>query len=86
MFRAIWKAEFYFKAIMFGYKLKLSDSLLKKLTIASEILGAASVEEFALKVLESEADRVIANTGSQEASAADVEDIANKLKGLGYLE
>jgi len=71
---------------MFGSKLKISDDVLKKVRIASEIIGAASVDEFASKVLETEAERIIASTGNREASAADVEDIANKLKGLGYLE
>jgi len=71
---------------MFGSKLKISDAILKKARIASEIIGAASVDEFVAKVLETESDRIIASTGNREASAADVEDIANKLKGLGYLE
>jgi len=71
---------------MFGSKLKISDDILKKVRIASEIIGAASIDEFAAKVLETEADRIIATTGNREASQADVDDIANKLKGLGYLE
>ena len=71
---------------MFGSKLKISDDILKKVRIASEIIGAASVEEFASKILETESDKIIASTGNRDASAADIEDIANKLKGLGYLE
>ena len=71
---------------MFGAKLKISDEILKKVRIASEIIGAASMDEFAAKVLETEADKIIATTGNREASQADVDDIANKLKGLGYLE
>jgi len=71
---------------MFGSKLKISDDILKKVRIASEIIGAASMDEFAAKVLETEADKIIASTGNREASQADVDDIANKLKGLGYLE
>jgi hypothetical protein len=71
---------------MFGSKLKISDDILKKVRIASEIIGAASIEEFAAKILETESDRIIASTGNREATAQEVEDIANKLKGLGYLE
>lgn len=71
---------------MFGSKLKISDDIIKKVRIASEIVGASSMEEFAAKVLETEADRVIAATSNQDATKADIDDITNKLKGLGYLE
>ncbi len=71
---------------MFGKKLKLSDELAEKLRVAAQIAGAASVEEFALRILEAEAAKVLASTGKREASKQEVEDIANQLKGLGYLE
>ena len=68
-----------------GSKLKIKDSIIKKIEVAAQILGC-SAEEFAEKVLSEESDKVINSTGSKEVSAQDVEDIANKLKGLGYLE
>lgn len=71
---------------MFGYKLKLSAELAEKLRVAAQIAGAASTEEFAVRILETEVERVLASTGKKEASPEEVEDIANKLKGLGYLE
>lgn len=71
---------------MFGSSLKIPKNILEKVRVASQIIGAASTDEFAAKVLETEADKVIASTAKKEVSAAEVEDIANKLKGLGYLE
>ncbi len=71
---------------MFDPKVKLAKKVLDKARVASQILGCATVEEFINKIVEVEADKVIATTGSKEVSAADVEDIANKLKGLGYIE
>jgi hypothetical protein len=71
---------------MFGQKLKLSDELAEKLRVAAGIAGAASMEEFATRLLEVGAAQVLASTGKREASKEEVEEIANSLKGLGYLE
>ncbi len=72
---------------MFGSnKISISKALYDKLRVASEITGAASVEEFVEKILDSEASKIIAQTGNKAVSAKEVEEIANQLKGLGYLE
>lgn len=71
---------------MFKPKLKVSDLVLEKIKVAAAIAGCASVEEFAERALLAEAERVIASTSKREASAQEVEDITNQLKGLGYLE
>jgi hypothetical protein len=71
---------------MFKPKLKISDMVIEKIKVASEIMGCASMEEFAEKTLLAEANKVIASTAKKEVSKQDVEDITNQLKGLGYLE
>jgi hypothetical protein len=68
-----------------GNKIKVSDSVLQKIKVAAGILGC-SVDEFIERALESEAEKVMASTSNKEPSAAEVEEIANQLKGLGYLE
>lgn len=71
---------------MFGSKIKVTAELYNKLKVAAQIAGASSLEEYVAQILTTEAERAIASTGKREASAEEVEDIANKLKGLGYLE
>ena len=71
---------------MFKKSLKLEKVLVDKLTVASQIMKCTSMEEFALQVLEAEADKVLSNTASQDLSQSQIDDITNKLKGLGYLE
>jgi hypothetical protein len=71
---------------MFKPKLKISDLVIEKVKVASEIMGCSSMEEFAEKTLLAEANKVIASTGKKEVSQKEVEDITNQLKGLGYLE
>lgn len=71
---------------MFKPKIKVSQTVIDKVTVAASIAGCASVEEFAERALLAEAERVIASTSKREASAQEVEDITNQLKGLGYLE
>ena len=71
---------------MFGPKIKLPQHIIDKVRIASELSGAASIEEFAASALEAAADKIITSSSKKEASASEIEDIANKLKGLGYLE
>jgi hypothetical protein len=68
-----------------GNKVKVSDSVLQKVKVAAGIIGC-SVDEFIERALESEAEKVMASTSNKEPSAAEVEEIANQLKGLGYLE
>lgn len=71
---------------MFKPKLKISDLVIEKIKVASEISGASSPEEFAERILLAEANKVIASTSKRQASDKEVEDITNQLKGLGYLE
>lgn len=70
---------------MFEPKIKLSKSAYDKVRVAAEILGC-SIEDFVEKVLQAEAAKVISNTGKGALSQKEVDDIANSLKGLGYLE
>lgn len=71
---------------MFGNKIKVSQELYEKLKKASEITGCASLEEFVEGILDREAQRVIVQAGKDKISDEEVAAIANKLKGLGYLE
>lgn len=71
---------------MFGPKIKISQSLYEKLKKAAETAGCSSLDEFAERALEREADKILARAGKNELSKEEVEDIANKLKGLGYSE
>jgi hypothetical protein len=71
--------------VMFDPKIKIRRVLMDKLTAAAETLGC-TVEELVDQVLEKEVDRVLSKSGRSEVSQAEVDDIANKLKGLGYLE
>jgi predicted CopG family antitoxin len=71
---------------MFEPKVKIRKDLYEKLRKVSEFAGGSSVEEFVEKVLEREVDAILANTEGKELSKADVEEIANKLKGLGYID
>jgi hypothetical protein len=71
---------------MFKPKLKISDAVIEKVRVASEIMCCSSIEEFAERTLLAEANKVIASTAKKEVSQQEVEDITNQLKGLGYLE
>ena len=73
---------------MFGNKIKVSSELYKKMKEAAKVLGAVSIDEFAEQILERESERIIneASKSKADLSAKEVENIANKLKGLGYLE
>ena len=68
---------------MFGSKIKLDGDLLNRCRKQAEQLGYSSVEEFITHVLEREL-RSMEGTGGE--TAADEEEIANRLKGLGYIE
>ena len=71
---------------MFDPKLKLSKRIIDKLRIAAQISGCASIEELAERILEKEADQIIGSTAKPELSSKEAEEIANSMKGLGYLE
>ena len=71
---------------MFGNKIKISQELHDKLKLAASAAGCSSIEEFAEGVLDREAQRVIRPASKDQVSEEEVEAIANKLKGLGYLE
>lgn len=71
---------------MFGPKLKIEKTLYEKIKLAAEVLGCASPEEFAEKVLETEADKVLQQSAKENISKDEIDDITNKLKGLGYLD
>ena len=68
---------------MFGNKIKLEGDLLNRCRKQAEQLGYSSVEEFITHVLEREL-RSMEGTGGE--TTADEEEIANRLKGLGYIE
>lgn len=79
---------------MFGPKVKIRPALYEKLKEAAALIGCSSVDEFAERALESEVTRVLVSAqqkatapgSSTAASQQDVQKIADKLKGLGYLE
>ena len=69
-----------------GKKIAIPPALYQKLEQACELTGSSSVEELALRAIEKEVDRVLSQKARKELSASEVEDIAAKMKGLGYLE
>ncbi|NMC63752.1 MAG: DUF1778 domain-containing protein [SAR324 cluster bacterium] len=71
---------------MFGPKIKVSKDLYDKLKRAADLAGCSSLEEFIEGILDREAQRVITQSGKDKVTDKEVEAIANKLKGLGYLE
>ena len=72
--------------MFFSKKLKISDAVLEKVQRACELIGASSVEEFAERVLDAEAQKILAQQARPELSADEIDDITKKLQGLGYLE
>ena len=68
---------------MFGSRIKLAEELLGRCRKQADQLGYSSVEEFVTHVLEREL-RSMESTGGE--TAADEEEIAKRLKGLGYIE
>lgn len=68
-----------------GKKIKVTKELYARLESAAERMRCSSVEEFAAMILGREADKVLAED-VVEVSQAEVDDIKDKLKGLGYLE
>jgi len=71
---------------LFGKKLKINDSLYDLLVRATEIKGASSPEELANEILTDGIEQILRSAGKGDVSSEELEDITNKLKGLGYLE
>ena len=71
---------------MFRPKIKVSQALYDKIKLACEVRGGSSIDEFVEKIVTDEVDSILRQAGKADLSASEVEDIANKLKGLGYLE
>jgi hypothetical protein len=63
---------------MFGANVKLNKELWERIKKCAEVAGYSSPEEFARHVLEREVAKL-------EDAQSD-EEIARKLKGLGYIE
>lgn len=59
-------------------KIKLDESLYDRVKKVSEIAGYSSPEEFVIHIIEKELSTLEA--------AGDDEDVAERLRGLGYLE
>ena len=69
---------------MFGsYKVKLEGELLEKIKKCVEAGGYESVDEFVVRVLEKEVQKVLP---PDEGDAATKELVKKRLQGLGYIE
>jgi hypothetical protein len=66
---------------MFGSKIKLDDDLVERCKQHALEAGYSSVEEFVTHVLEREL-----RSKQQRSQETDEEEIAKRLKGLGYIE
>ena len=72
---------------MFKPKITLEKHVYDKVRVAAELSGCTSVDEFVVQLLEREADAVItAKSSNKNVSDAEIDEISQKLKGLGYLE
>lgn len=71
---------------MFGFKVKFSDDAAEKIKRAAELKGAASAEEFVERIVMAEVGKILQQAGKNAPTQKEVEEIANKMKGLGYLE
>jgi len=71
---------------MFDPKIKLSKAVYEKARRASELSGCSTIEEYIEKIVERDADRVLSQSGNKAVSKEEIDNIANQLKGLGYLE
>lgn len=65
---------------MFGSKIRLDEDLLNRCRQHAQAAGYSSVEEFITHVLEKEL------RNREKPSDEDQEEIARRLKGLGYIE
>jgi hypothetical protein len=69
---------------MFGsYKVKLEGELLEKIKKCVDAGGYESVDEFVVRVLEKEIQKVLP---PDEGDAATKELVKKRLQGLGYIE
>ena len=69
---------------MFGsYKVKIDDELLEKLKQCAEAGGYESVDEFVVRVLEKDVQKILP---PDEGSAPSKELVRKRLQGLGYIE
>jgi len=69
---------------MFGsYKVKIEDELLAKLKQCAEAGGYESVDEFVVRVLEKEVQKILP---PEDGSAPSKELVRKRLQGLGYIE
>jgi hypothetical protein len=69
---------------MFGsYKIKIEDELLEKLKQCAEAGGYESVEQFVVRVLEKEVQKILP---PDEGNAPSKELVRKRLQGLGYIE
>jgi hypothetical protein len=69
---------------MFGsYKVKIDDELLDKLKQCADAGGYESVDEFVVRVLEKEVQKMLP---PDEGSAPSKELVRKRLQGLGYIE
>lgn len=69
---------------MFGsYKVKIEDDLLAKLKQCAEAGGYESVDEFVVRVLEKEVQKILP---PEDGSAPSKELVRKRLQGLGYIE
>ena len=69
---------------MFGsYKVKIEEELLAKLKQCAEAGGYESVDEFVVRVLEKEVQKILP---PEDGSAPSKELVRKRLQGLGYIE
>jgi hypothetical protein len=69
---------------MFGsYKVKIDDELLGKLKQCAEAGGYESVDEFVVRVLEKEVNKIIP-PGAGDSPSKEL--VRKRLQGLGYIE
>jgi hypothetical protein len=69
---------------MFGtYKVKIEGELLEKVRLCVRVSGYESVEEFVLRVLEKEIQKILPR-GEDEARSKEL--VKKRLQGLGYIE
>jgi len=69
---------------MFGsYKVKLEGELLEKIQKCVEAGSYESVDQFVIRVVERELDKVLA---PDQGNAASKELVKKRLQGLGYIE
>jgi hypothetical protein len=69
---------------MFGsYKVKIEDELLEKLKQCAEVGGYESVDQFVVRVLEKEVNKIIP---PGEGNSPSKQLVRKRLQGLGYIE